>query len=180
LAKIVPPDIIPEWAEEIRTIKPLAAGRQRKAAVPPQIKPHTFQSLPQPAVHASRPHVAAVPLTVLSHTPRLQQALAPGHSPQLLKDLGKGKPAFTELLDLHGFTAAEGWQHLHVWLTDARRHDHRCVLVITGKGRGPENMGVLKDSMKEWLGHHPAVIAYHTALPRDGGQGAVYVLLRRT
>jgi DNA-nicking Smr family endonuclease len=159
------------WAAEAATIQPLAAGRTRhQRATRVQVE-HTIPH---------RPHHRATPLKILSDAPRLQHALAVGHSPQLLKDLGKGKIPYTAMLDLHGFTAAEAWQYLHQWLHDAQLNEHRCVLVITGKGRGPEQMGVLKSNLKDWLGFHPAVVAYHTALPRDGGQGAVYVLLKRS
>jgi DNA-nicking Smr family endonuclease len=40
-------------------------------------------------------------------------------------------------------------------------------------------MGMLRDQVPDWLASHPRVMAYHTALPRDGGSGALYVYLRR-
>jgi DNA-nicking Smr family endonuclease len=93
-----------------------------------------------------------------------------------------GKPPPTAMLDLHGVREGDAWLKLRHWLSEAQTEDHRCVLVITGKGRGygPDaNMGVLKAQIAVWLAAHPSVLGFHTALPRDGGTGAVYVLLRR-
>jgi DNA-nicking Smr family endonuclease len=59
------------------------------------------------------------------------------------------------------------------------------VLVITGRGSGKERQGggVLKSAVPRWL-DEPAfrshVLAIATAQPRDGGSGALYVMLRRT
>ena len=68
----------------------------------------------------------------------------------------------------------------------------RLVLVITGKGtRGNNNdddawwesgPGILKQRVPGWLDDAPLrtmVLQYHAAQPRDGGDGALYVLLRR-
>jgi DNA-nicking Smr family endonuclease len=69
------------------------------------------------------------------------------------------------------------------------------VLVITGKGAGRErtpaafaerereDIGVLRRSVPRWLAEAPLrglVISYQTAAPRHGGDGAFYVLLRRS
>jgi DNA-nicking Smr family endonuclease len=40
-------------------------------------------------------------------------------------------------------------------------------------------MGVIKFQIAGWLAGHPRVLAFHTALPQDGGTGAIYVYLRR-
>ena len=68
----------------------------------------------------------------------------------------------------------------------------RCVLVITGKGlrRLAEDeaggrvgeIGILRNAVPRWLNEAPnraRVLAFAAAQPRDGGGGALYVLLRR-
>jgi DNA-nicking Smr family endonuclease len=64
-----------------------------------------------------------------------------------------------------------------------RARGERCVLVIHGKGEhSPQGAGVLRGEMAAWLSQGAAsehVAAFTTAGEHDGGEGAVYVLLRR-
>jgi DNA-nicking Smr family endonuclease len=59
------------------------------------------------------------------------------------------------------------------------------VLVITGKGRtvGPESeRGVLRRQVPEWLGlpeFRSLVVGYEEASISHGGEGALYVRVRR-
>jgi DNA-nicking Smr family endonuclease len=59
----------------------------------------------------------------------------------------------------------------------------RCVLLIPGRGlNSPLGIGVLKREVQHWLTREPlkrVVLAFCTALPRHGGTGALYVLLRK-
>ncbi len=58
----------------------------------------------------------------------------------------------------------------------------RMVLVITGKGITASKSGVLKESVPRWL-NEPSlrrhVLAFDYAEPQHGGEGALYVLLKR-
>ena len=106
--------------------------------------------------------------------------------------LKRGKLAIEARLDLHGHTQLQAHRALDAFLTAALASGKRCVLVVTGKGsalRREESAspwtvssGVLREAVPRWL-EEPAnrarVIAYHPAQPRDGGGGALYVLLRR-
>ena len=68
------------------------------------------------------------------------------------------------------------------YLHDAHASGHRCVLIVSGKGKGygdDGDMGIIKSQMATWLSHHPKVLAFHSAIPRDGGSGAIYVYLKR-
>jgi DNA-nicking Smr family endonuclease len=56
------------------------------------------------------------------------------------------------------------------------------VLVITGRGLGPSGAGVLRTAVPRWLeedGLRRKILAIAPAQPRDGGTGALYLLLRR-
>ncbi|HWI27419.1 MAG TPA: Smr/MutS family protein [Stellaceae bacterium] len=84
-------------------------------------------------------------------------------------------------LDLHGMTREEAHRALQSFLARAQEAGKRCVLVITGKGGG-ERGGVLRAEVPRWLDEGPnrgRVLAKAAAQPRDGGAGALYVLLRR-
>jgi DNA-nicking Smr family endonuclease len=83
---------------------------------------------------------------------------------------------------LHGMTQNEAHRALVSFMADAQAEGKRCVLVVTGRGRLSEGGGVLRNQTPNWL-NAPAIrsrlLAFATAQPRDGGSGALYVLLRR-
>lgn len=55
----------------------------------------------------------------------------------------------------------------------------RCLLIIHGKGGIQGAPPVIKNLLNRWLPQINEVIAFHSALPKDGGSGAIYVLLKR-
>ena len=94
--------------------------------------------------------------------------------------LAQGQMAIESRLDLHGLTAAQAERRLSGFIDSAVRQGSRCVLVITGKG--VEGNGVLRRLVPQWLKSPPlapSVLAISVARPGDGGDGALYVLLRR-
>jgi DNA-nicking Smr family endonuclease len=109
-----------------------------------------------------------------------------------LRQVKQGKIVVDGKLDLHGLTQAQAHLRLNKFIEMAARSGKRCVLVITGKG-APTNhqthgflegspRGVLRRMTPIWLSARnlaPWVIDYQSALPRDGGDGALYVRLRR-
>jgi DNA-nicking Smr family endonuclease len=72
---------------------------------------------------------------------------------------------------------------VHDFLRDKRARGERCVLVIHGRGtHSPGGTGILRGEVAAWLSQGAAsehVSAFATAADGDGGQGAVYVMLRR-
>ena len=83
-------------------------------------------------------------------------------------------------LDLHGMTAAQAESRLRRFIDSAVLAQHRCVLIITGKGR--DGQGVLRKLVPEWLKTPPLsarILAMARATRADGGDGAMYVMLRR-
>ena len=83
-------------------------------------------------------------------------------------------------LDLHGMTAAQAESRLRRFIDSAVLAQHRCVLIITGKGR--DGQGVLRKLVPEWLKTPPLsarILAMAHATRADGGDGAMYVMLRR-
>lgn len=95
--------------------------------------------------------------------------------------LKRGQVEIERRLDLHGRTQAEAHDALDQFLTMASAGGLRCVLVVTGKG-GVDRRGVLHQMVPRWLseqGNRDKVLTYCRAQPRHGGDGALYVLLRR-
>ena len=91
----------------------------------------------------------------------------------------RGRVAVDARLDLHGLTQERARGELATTLMRASKRGHRCVLVITGKGRGGE--GVLRAQLPRWLSQpdlRPLVSRLAPAHARHGGSGAFYVFLR--
>ena len=96
-----------------------------------------------------------------------------------LRRLRRGQLPIAAEADLHGMRIREARLLLEEFLHDCRQRDFRCVRVIHGKGlRSRDGHAVLKWEVDRWLRGHDGVMAFCTAQPRDGGSGAVYVLLR--
>jgi DNA-nicking Smr family endonuclease len=100
----------------------------------------------------------------------------------LLRKLRGGALRPTARLDLHGSRAAEARDLLARFLERQRAQGHRVVLVICGRGtHSPGGAGILRAEIGGWLSAGPAslhVLGFTSARPEEGGDGAVYVLLR--
>ncbi|GAC1573716.1 MAG: hypothetical protein NVS3B20_24490 [Polyangiales bacterium] len=94
----------------------------------------------------------------------------------------RGELSIDARLDLHGKTAADARDTLEVFLRDKRARRDRLVLIIHGRGEhSPGGVGVLRGEIAAWLSQGRAsqhVAAFSTARADDGGDGALYVLLR--
>ena len=113
-------------------------------------------------------------------------ALKPGASADVdartLDRLKRGQLRPESRLDLHGLTQDKAHRALKRFLAQAQSSGTRCVIIITGKGRVSEGGGVLRSQVPQWLNApavRPRILAFAPAQPRDGGAGALYVLLRR-
>lgn len=105
--------------------------------------------------------------------------LRPGLQRRILRRLRRGHYRIAAELDLHGMTVATARGALTHFLAHCRRHNHRCVRIIHGKGRRSSNRGpVLKGKVDRWLRQRAEVLAFCSARPVDGGTGAIYALLQ--
>lgn len=106
-----------------------------------------------------------------------------GFDTRVMRKLRNGDFVSQASVDLHGLVRDDAKSTLEAFLQKSRLAGHRCVLVITGKGlHSKDAIPVIKQSVQMWLtrgkvAHH--VLAFCSANARDGGTGAVYVLLRR-
>ncbi len=105
----------------------------------------------------------------------------------------RGKLVPEARLDLHGMTLAQAHGALNSFILGAVRRGLRLVLVITGKGRGgsgqgfddgplPRRAGALRQEVPHWLRSAPLgahVLNTHAAHRSHGGDGALYVYLRK-
>lgn len=104
----------------------------------------------------------------------------PGIQNKVFRKLRSGRYRVSDELDLHGMNVKQAKEILLLYLQQVKQLESCCVRIIHGKGKRSSNKGpVLKRKVDLWLQCHGRVLAYHSALPCDGGTGAVYVLLKR-
>lgn len=104
-----------------------------------------------------------------------------------LKRFKSGAAGIDAVLDLHGKGESEARFAFYAFLENALACGHRCLLVITGKGREYtpslfERKGKLNTLLPQWVENAPMaadILRLEQAKPRHGGQGAYYLLLRR-
>jgi len=107
-----------------------------------------------------------------------------------LRRLKRGELRPQARLDLHGLNQGEARQALISFVQSAQNLNKRCVLVVTGKGNTGRRSddwlerkpGVLKQNVPVWLKESELrniVLQAVSAQPKDGGDGALYVYLRR-
>ena len=164
----------PETGPQIHV--PGEAGKKPK---PPARPP---RPMPAPALPPASPPGPA-------KQPELRHGEAPGLEKRTKTRMRRGQMDIEATLDLHGMTQAEAHRALGDFLHGSQSAGKRTVRVVTGKGggkdlgsRGGSGRGVLRDAVPRWLNEGPnrrMIRGFSHAAPKDGGQGALYVLLKR-
>jgi DNA-nicking Smr family endonuclease len=102
-----------------------------------------------------------------------------GVGPDVLKKLRKRHWPVQEEIDLHGYTREQAREILADFLLRMNRRGVRCVRVIHGVGYGSAGgEPVLRGMVHSWLVQKPEVVAFCVAGRKDGGHGALIVLLK--
>ena len=174
------------WTQITDSIKPLHPERDPPLAAKPR-----HPGAPSKPLRADRPRHDAPPP---HKAPEPQWT---GVDRGTRRKLKRGNFPVDAVLDLHGMTQVEAHGALLRFVQAAAARGDRCVRIITGKGlRGqlaaePETRpfvmderkpGVLRARVPEWLAEPPLralVRGIESAGPRQGGSGALYVLLKR-
>ena len=119
---------------------------------------------------------------------------APGVDRRTVSKLARGQYPIDARIDLHGNRQHQAQDRLERFIISSHQSGHRCLLVITGKGKrllpgrgvqgesGDPGPGVIRRRFIDWLSAphlKPLILAIKTAQPKDGGAGAFYILLRR-
>jgi DNA-nicking Smr family endonuclease len=155
------------WITATRAITPL-----RPAAAPERVREPVETVPTAPALGSIRQPARPLPGP---------KDLAP-FDRRLRQRLARGVIKVDASIDLHGLTLSKAHTTLTGFLTRARTSGARVVLVITGKGRSRGTAGVLRQHVPVWLksaGLREHVLAFAAAHSGHGGEGALYVRLRR-
>lgn len=166
------------WARVAGSVTP---RKPKKAAL---IIPGAAVADPPAAPHPKglakpRPATGAAPRPAAPARPR-------GHpeelEPRRQRRLSRERDPIEARIDLHGFGRFQAQDALTAFLIGAQARGYRSVLVITGQGRRG-GTGVIRASVPEWL-QGPAlrgvVSGFAPAARKHGGDGALYVTIRRT
>ncbi|OAF09070.1 Smr/MutS family protein [Bradyrhizobium neotropicale] len=165
------------WDQVAKQIKPLRKHRPVKAHPTPRPEPSPSASAPRPASSART--VAAAP------SPRVAKPAMPPLAPLGKRErtkLSRGRSEIEARLDLHGMTQTRAHRALSGFLQRAHHDGLTFVLVITGKGRSGGESGVLRRQVPEWLSlpeFRAFVVGFEEAHVGHGGEGALYVRIRR-
>lgn len=95
-----------------------------------------------------------------------------------LQRLKRGQFPIEATLDLHRQTLNEALASIDRFIDRCLQQQKRCICIIHGKGRATATKPVLKNFLNQYLRQHSAVLAFQSTLPKHGGTGAVYVLLK--
>jgi DNA-nicking Smr family endonuclease len=170
------------WTGFARSIKPLDHAQE-----PPALEATAPASGGETAPAAAKP--AAAKPAARDELPRAEKSppLAP-LGRRLRRRVARGREPIDDRIDLHGHTQTKAHAALLRFLRGAQADGAKVVLVVTGKGTGRGDRdagaerGVLKRQVPMWLAQaefRPFVLGFEDAHIGHGGEGALYVRLRR-
>jgi DNA-nicking Smr family endonuclease len=188
------------WAKVSQTVKPLTPARVTPAKVLPL---RSVEAVRPPVPQSSRADLERA-LAAAKTAARLRPSPGPNVSVQAAPRTAPPAPAGLDshwdrrfragtidpdfTLDLHGHTLDQAHDRLDSGLAQARAMGARVVLVIAGKPRPVDaadrgtKRGAIRAKLLDWLAagpHGSSVAAVRGAHRRHGGEGALYLVLKR-
>ncbi|MGV3579537.1 Smr/MutS family protein [Brevundimonas sp.] len=193
MARRPPPDLTTEdrriWARVSGSVTPpktRKAARVTPGAILPDepLKPETIKA-PRPPI-LGKPKASTKIRNVATTEPaKAPPPPAPRSAPEELEPrrqrrLSRERDPIEASIDLHGFGRFEAEDQLRAFLMQSHARGLRAVLVVTGQGR--RGGGIIRASIHEWLQGQAlrgVVSGFAMAHRRHGGDGAIYVTLKR-
>ncbi|MEO6217055.1 MAG: Smr/MutS family protein [Sphingomonas sp.] len=178
------PDEAALWARVMASVRPI---RPRAAPSAPAV---VAAAAPSPAAK-SHPRIASplkkppAPRAPISSVRPIPGTTLDGSWD---KQLSRGLVSPDRSIDLHGHNLATAHALLDSALERAVRDGDRVILLVTGKppvptSERPHARGAIRAAVGDWLAgsrHAGSIAAVRGAHPRHGGNGALYIVLRRT
>lgn len=161
------------WDALTRSVRPLRPGQRRPAPVATPTPTPKIGLTPPP-----RPATPAKPVATSAAT--LDSSWE--------RRIRSGSLTPEMSIDLHGHSLAAAHNRLNQALAQALAQDARIMLVVTGKppknavGAGTARRGAIRGEIGHWLETSPyadRIASVRIAHPRHGGDGAIYLILRR-
>ena len=158
----------------MRSVTPLNEKPNNKSRSEAKFKPKQNQPLPLPPelTYLSDQYYEQV------HSDTVLTYCCSTFSANRFRELKNGAIFWENRLDLHGLRIDEARDTLCHFIYQQIQYKHRCALIIHGKG-GRHREPLLKNLVNHWLKQIPQVLAFHSAINKHGGTGALYVFLKR-
>jgi DNA-nicking Smr family endonuclease len=169
------------FAKEMRGVQKIAASNLAKTKVPSK-KKLDAQTLAKraAAMGPMETEDALLSDTVATLNPVGSQANLSYRIATLqhkvFEDLKAGNLRWFEAVDLHGCTVEEARVAVLQIIQIAKDENQNVIKIVHGKG--PD--AILKTYVNGWLRQHRDVLAFVSAPEKQGGTGAVLVLLKRS
>ncbi len=179
--RVVTADEAKLWRDAMRGVTPFPDRLPVEPATKPSLAapapsfPVLASPVPAPSGQPPAPRGQPPAMPIIAH------GRSPGLDRRTAERLRKGDMPIDASLDLHGMTQEIAHAALWRFVSASAERGHRCILVITGKG-GHAGGGVLRAQAPRWLNEpalRPLVLGFTFAQPKHGGDGALYVLLKR-
>ncbi len=170
------------WSGFARSVKPLRPAKAKTRTAIKSAPEATSKSPARGAPKLGGPPAASSSRTAAPKPP----PLAPLDR-RRKKRVARGHDAIDARIDLHGMTQSQAHDALATFIRRAQANGARLVLVVTGKGSGAlpdgeRERGVLRRQVPLWLElpeFRPFIVGFDAAHVSHGGEGALYVRLRR-
>ena len=167
------------WESVAKQVKPLR--KRHRALKPPAASPEAEAKVGLKPL--ASPGSVAQPRIALPSRPEPPPLAPIGRRER--SHLSRGRKEIDARLDLHGMTQTRAHRALYGFLQRAHHDGLTFVLIITGKGKiGLESeRGVLRRQVPEWLRlpeFRSLVVGFEEAHVGHGGEGALYVRVRRS
>lgn len=169
------------WRRVAKTVTPLPGRLHAAEFEPPQIIDDSRDGNAGAGAEKISPADASRPPTrpsrlagTANHRPLIDRPVR--------EKIARGRIELEARIDLHGMTQHQAHTLLLNFLHQAFQQRIRHVLVITGKGSSHGSDGILHKSVPEWFAtpsFRPFVSGYSSAARQHGGNGALYVRIRR-
>ncbi|MEA3389739.1 Smr/MutS family protein [Sphingobium sp. CCH11-B1] len=169
------PDEQALWSALTRSVRPIRPGQRQPPSFPPD----------PPAPAFAAPAINPPARTPAAPAPRSPAAVLDSGWERRIRS-GAISPDMS--IDLHGHSLAAAHGRLNQAIAAALARDARVLLVVTGKpprtspATGASRRGAIRAEIGHWLDvspHADRIASVRIAHPRHGGDGALYLILRR-
>lgn len=178
------PDELLLWGKVAKTVRPYQPlPAVARAAEPSPDVPASSAVVPKPKPKRA-PLASGKPATPVKAALKPPVADVSGH-----KRVRRGQLTIDARIDLHGMRQHEAHAALIALVAHTRAEHGRTILVVTGKGQRLDRhedfmepqRGVMRRRLPDWLNGHGLrehIAGFSSAHPKDGGEGAFYVVLK--